>query len=74
MPLSQLTGITKDDLSKIERSRKAPSLSTLNNIALMIGVNVTYFLKENSEEVKDTRLTVVRKGDRKKVATKGSLY
>jgi transcriptional regulator with XRE-family HTH domain len=72
--LSQLTGLTKGYLSKIERSHKAPPLSTLNKIALTMDVDVTFFLKENSEEVKDTRLTVVKNRDRKKVVTKGSLY
>jgi len=72
--LSQLTGLTKGYLSKIERSHKAPPLSTLNKIALTLDVDVTFFLKENSEEVRDTRLTVVKNRDRKKVVTKGSLY
>jgi len=72
--LSQLTGLTKGYLSKIERSHKAPPLSTLNKIALTLDVDVTFFLKENSEEVRDTRLTVLKNRDRKKVVTKGSLY
>lgn len=37
-------------------------------------VDVTFLLKENTEEVKDTELTVVRRRERKKVVTKGSLY
>jgi transcriptional regulator with XRE-family HTH domain len=72
--LSRLTGLTKGYLSKIERSYKAPPLSTLNKIALTMDVDVTFFLKENAEEVRDTKLTIVRKGERKKVVTKGSLY
>jgi transcriptional regulator with XRE-family HTH domain len=72
--LSHLTGLTKGYLSKIERSHKAPPLSTLNKIALTMDVDVTYFLKENEEEVSNTRLAIVKKGDRKKVVTKGSLY
>jgi transcriptional regulator with XRE-family HTH domain len=71
--LSRLTGLTKGYLSKIERSHKAPPLSTLNKIALTMDVDVTYFLRENAEEVRDVNLTLVRKGDRKKVVTKGSL-
>jgi transcriptional regulator with XRE-family HTH domain len=72
--LSQLTGLTKGYLSKIERSHKAPPLSTLNKIALTMGVDVTSFMKEDAEEVKDTKLAIVRKEDRKKVVTKGTLY
>jgi transcriptional regulator with XRE-family HTH domain len=71
--LSHLTGLTKGYLSKIERSRKAPPLSTLNKIALTMDVDVTYFLKENAEEVRDINLAIVRKRERKKVVTKGSL-
>jgi len=71
--LSHLTGLTKGYLSKIERSRKAPPLSTLNKIALTMDVDVTYFLKENTEEVRDIKLAIVRKRERKKVVTKGSL-
>ena len=72
--LSQLTGLTKGYLSKIERSHKAPPLSTLNKIALNMDVDVTFLLKENTEEVRDIKLAVVRRRDRKKVVTKGSLY
>jgi transcriptional regulator with XRE-family HTH domain len=72
--LSHLTGLTKGYLSKIERSHRAPPLSTLNKIALTLDVDVTFFLRENTEEVKDTNLAVVKKGERKKVITKGSLY
>jgi transcriptional regulator with XRE-family HTH domain len=72
--LSKLTGLTKGYLSKIERSHKAPPLSTLNKIALMMDVDVTFFLKKNTEEVRDIKLAVVRKEERKRVVTKGSLY
>jgi transcriptional regulator with XRE-family HTH domain len=72
--LGKLTGLTKGYLSKIERSNKAPPLSTLNKIALTLGVELTYFLKEDTEKLKDTRLTIVRKDKGKKVITKGTLY
>jgi len=72
--LGKLTGLTRGYLSKIERSHKAPPLSTLNKIALTLGVDVTSFLKEKTEEVADTELTIVRRNKGKKVITKGSLY
>jgi len=72
--LSQMTGLTKGYLSKIERSHKAPPLSTLNKIALTLDVDVTFFLKENTEEVRDIKLAIVKRRERKKVVTKGSLY
>lgn len=60
--LGKLTGLTKGYLSKIERSNKAPPLSTLNKIALTLGVELAYFLKEDTEKVKDTKLTICKKG------------
>lgn len=72
--LSKLTDLTKGYLSKIERSNKAPPLSTLNKIALTLGVDVTFLMKEDTEKVKDTKLTIVRKDKGKKVITKGALY
>jgi quercetin dioxygenase-like cupin family protein len=38
-----------------------------------LGVDVTSLLKENAEELKDTKISVARKGKGKKVATKGTL-
>ena len=72
--LSHLTGLTKGYLSKIERSHKSPPLSTLNKIALTMGVDVASLLEENTEEVRDIKLAIVRRKERKKVVTKGSLY
>jgi transcriptional regulator with XRE-family HTH domain len=72
--LSKLTGLTKGYLSKIERSNKAPPLSTLNKIALTLGVDVTFLMKEDTEKIKDTKLTIIRKDKGKKVITKGALY
>jgi len=69
--LGKLTGLTRGYLSKVERSHKAPPLSTLNKIALTLGVDVTSFLKDNTEKVEDTEITVVRRNKGKKVVTKG---
>jgi transcriptional regulator with XRE-family HTH domain len=72
--LASLTGLTRGYLSKIERSHRAPPLSTLNKIANTLGVELNFFLQENSERIKDTRIAVVRRGKGKKVVTKGTLY
>jgi transcriptional regulator with XRE-family HTH domain len=72
--LSKLTGLTRGYLSKVERARKAPPFSTLNKVALTLGVDVTSLLKENAEELMDTKISVARKGKGKKVTTKGTLY
>jgi len=73
--LAKLTGLTKGYLSKIERSGKAPPFSTLNRIAMALGVDVTFLLMEEAEDLEeDVKLVLVRKDQRKVVTTKGSLY
>ena len=49
--LSKLSGLSPGYLSKVERSEKAPPLSTLNKIALALGTELSYLLKEESDEV-----------------------
>ena len=72
--LAKLTGLTRGYLSKIERSHKAPPLSTLNKIAVTLGVRLNFLLQEETKEVKDCNLLIVRKDQGKKVVTKGTLY
>jgi transcriptional regulator with XRE-family HTH domain len=72
--LARLTGLTRGYLSKIERSHKAPPLSTLNKIAVTLGVQLTFFLQEDTEKVRDNKLVVSRKDQGRKVVTKGTLY
>jgi transcriptional regulator with XRE-family HTH domain len=76
--LAKLTGLTRGYLSKVERSHRAPPLSTLNKIAVTLGVELTFFLQEDTEEDteegKDGKLAIVRKNKGKKVITKGTLY
>lgn len=72
--LEKITGLTKGYLSKIERSHKAPPFSTLHKIARALEVDITFLLKENSEELRDINLDIVRKDERKAVVTRGSLY
>jgi len=72
--LANLTGLTKGYFSKIEKSEKAPPISTLTKIALALDVDITFFLKENTEKLVDINLSVVRKNEKKIVITKGSLY
>jgi transcriptional regulator with XRE-family HTH domain len=72
--LAKLTGLTRGYLSKVERSHRAPPLSTLNKIAVTLGVQLTFFLQEETEKVMDCKLMIVRKDQGKKVVTKGTLY
>ena len=72
--LSKLSGLSPGYLSKVERSEKAPPLSTLDKIALALGVELSDLLREDSDVVEDTQLAIVRKNQRKKVQATGSLY
>jgi transcriptional regulator with XRE-family HTH domain len=72
--LAKLTGLTSGYLSKIERSHKAPPISTLNKIGVILGVQLSFFLQEETEKVKDCKFMIVRKDQGKKIVTKGTLY
>jgi transcriptional regulator with XRE-family HTH domain len=77
--LANVTGLTKGYLSKVERSKKAPPYSTLNKIAMALGVDAAFLLGEQLNESADTRLSFTRKGEGKivdmvKSLSEGSLY
>jgi transcriptional regulator with XRE-family HTH domain len=71
--LETLTGLTKGYLSKIERSKKAPPYSTLKRIAVALGVDPSFLLGENLEDLEDIRISFTKKGEGSKVETMGSL-
>ena len=71
--LAELTGLTKGYLSKVERSKKAPPYSTLNRIALALGVDAAFLLGENLQDSEDNRLSFTKKDQRKPVQSLGSL-
>ncbi len=71
--LADLTGLTKGYLSKIERSKKAPPYSTLNKIAISLGVDAPFLLNEELEGSQDTRISFTKKNQRKVVERLGSL-
>ena len=72
--LADKTGLTKGYLSRIERSEKAPPFSTITKIASALGVDVSFLLRENLDEIKDVRISVTKKGEGKVVDTKGTFY
>lgn len=77
--MENLTGLTKGYLSRIERSKKAPPYSTLNKIAMALGVDASLLLREDLQNLQDTRISFTKKKDRKAVEnigflTEGSLY
>ena len=59
--LGEHTGLSPALLSKIERGQLFPTLPTLLRIALVFGVGLDHFFKEDSERPMHA---VVRKGDR----------
>lgn len=71
--LADLTGLTKGYLSKIERSKKAPPYSTLNKIAISLGVDAPFLLGENLRGSQDTRISFTKKNQRKSIKSMGSL-
>jgi transcriptional regulator with XRE-family HTH domain len=72
--LSRLTGLSKGYLSKVERSGKLPPFSTLNRIATALGMEIVSLFTGQPEPPTDTRLSIVRKNERKVIETRGSLY
>jgi transcriptional regulator with XRE-family HTH domain len=77
--LADLTGLTKGYLSKIERSKKAPPYSTLNRIAMALGVDAAFLLGERLNISEDTRLSFTKKNQGKivdivRTLSEGSLY
>ncbi len=77
--MSDLTGLTKGYLSKIERSKKAPPYSTLNRIAMALGVDSAFLLGERLNISEDTRLSFTKKNQGKivdivRTLSEGSLY
>jgi len=77
--LADLTGLTKGYLSKIERSKNAPPYSTLNRIAMALGVDPAYLLGEKLNQSDDIRLSFTKKNqgrivDMVRTLSEGSLY
>jgi transcriptional regulator with XRE-family HTH domain len=77
--LANLAGLTKSYLSKIERKKQTPSFASLNKIAVALGVDTTFLLTENMENLKDTRLSFTKQNERKIIVpfdqlTEGDLH
>jgi transcriptional regulator with XRE-family HTH domain len=71
--LSSISGLSPGYLCKVERSEKAPPLSTLSKIALALDVDLSRLLMEESDVIEDVPLAIVRTDERKLIMTKGSL-
>ncbi|MFH1034787.1 MAG: XRE family transcriptional regulator [Pseudomonadota bacterium] len=66
--VSAKANLSKSYLSKVEKSKTAPPVSTLMAIANALGSNIAEILSENEPE---TRLTILRKGDRPTISKYG---
>lgn len=71
--LADLTGLTKGYLSKIERAKKAPPYSTLNKIALALGIDAAFLLGANFQKSQDARISFTKSHKRKRIETLGSI-
>ena len=69
--LAKQTGFTKGYLSKVEKSKKAPPVSTLGNIAQAFNVTISSLLGEESSR---TSLCLVRRGERPLIARDGTAF
>jgi transcriptional regulator with XRE-family HTH domain len=67
--LAQEAGFTKGYLSKVEKSQKAPPVSTLGTIARALGVNISTLLGEESPA---TFICLVKKNERPKISRTGT--
>jgi transcriptional regulator with XRE-family HTH domain len=69
--LAKQAGFTKGYLSKIEKSDKAPPLSTLGTIAHALGVTISALL---GEPALSAPITLVRKEERSLIARNGTAF
>ncbi len=69
--LAKMTGLTKGYLSQIENSTKTPPFSTLDKIAYALGVDITYFFVNSEGEQVDSKITMIKPDERKRVAPGG---
>jgi transcriptional regulator with XRE-family HTH domain len=69
--LAAQTGFTKGYLSRIEKSEKAPPVSTLGIIARALGITISSLLGEENQQ---TSIGIVRKGERPLIARDGTAF
>ena len=71
--LAEMTGFTKGYISRIEKSSKAPPISTIAKIARGLNVEITDFFSSNKTFFqKDKKLSIVRADERMAIGARGS--
>ncbi|MBW2614440.1 MAG: helix-turn-helix transcriptional regulator, partial [Deltaproteobacteria bacterium] len=68
--LSELSGLSKGYLSKIENGINVPTITTLARIATALEVDVTYFFLKQGEDGQNRKMVAVRKDERKEINIK----
>jgi len=69
--LAEMTGFTKGYLSKIEKSKKAPPVSTLINLAKALNISISEIFGEVEE---NSPICLVKKWERRIIARDGSVF
>jgi len=69
--LARRSGITKGYLSRIEKARKAPPVSTIINIAKALGVGISDIFGERQE---GKAVSLVKKAERRHIARDGTVF
>ena len=68
--LSELSGLSKGYLSKIENGINVPTITTMARIATALEVDVTYFFLKQGEAGQKRKMVAVRKDERKEINVK----
>jgi transcriptional regulator with XRE-family HTH domain len=71
--LAKMTGFTAGYISRIEKSDKAPPISTLSKIAAALEVDISFLLSED-ESNNPQRMVIVRKNDPKEPSDRKASY
>jgi transcriptional regulator with XRE-family HTH domain len=70
--LAKKTGLTKGYLSKIEKAKKAPPVSTLINLARALEISISEVLGEGEDN--KSPICLIKRGDRPFIARDGTVF
>ena len=72
--LAQSTSFSKSYLSRVEKSSKAPPVSTLVRIAGSLGVSVAYLIGETDQNSFKNKISYVKKNERPVIGRDGTQF
>jgi transcriptional regulator with XRE-family HTH domain len=71
--LAEMTGFTKGYISRIEKSPKAPPISTIAKIARGLNVEITdFFSSKGTLPLRDKKLSIAKAGQRMMIGARGT--